>query len=78
MKKSQLLLNSTVSLRISPDNPNKVEIVDNLIITSEMREAVLVPYIESLCKSLASRSKHPSHGVPRSVITEVIPIFIYF
>jgi len=71
MKKSQIAINPSVSLRISLDTPNNVEVVDNLFISPEVRETVLNPYVDSLYESLILRTVKPANGVPRYAMNEV-------
>ncbi len=76
MKKQKLTVDPSISLRISLDNPNRVEIVDNFVLTTEIVSTVLTPYITSLYESLALRAGgNLPDGVPKHIISEV---FLFF
>lgn len=71
MEKSLLTINSSVFLRLAADDPSKVELVDQLRITPEIKTKALTPYLESLFKSLSFRGDKLLTGVPRYALNEV-------
>lgn len=72
MDKNLLIVNSSVFLRVALDDPYKVELVDNLRITPEIKTKALTPYLESLFNSLSFRGDKLLTGVPRYALNEVI------
>lgn len=71
MEKGSLKINPSVFLRVAADNPSKVELVDYLCITPDIKAKALVPYLESLFKSLSFRGDKLLTGVPRYALNEV-------
>jgi hypothetical protein len=66
------IINTSLLLNVAIDDPYKVELVDNLIISSEIKSFVLTPYLNSLFTSLAlSESKK----IPRYIFNEVTQSF---
>ena len=71
MEKSQLVVNTSVLLKIPLNHPDKVELVDGLQATPLVKAKVLVPYLSNLYQSLTLRSEKTTLGVPRYALNEV-------
>ena len=71
MSKKQLVINPTVLLKVSVNDPYKVELVDNLIITASIKEIALIPFITSLLESLSKKKKTEDPMIPRYVLNKV-------
>jgi len=72
MEKNLLKINPSVILKVEANNPSKVELVDHLYITQEVKTKALTPYLESLFKSLSFRGDKLLTGIPHYALNEVI------
>jgi hypothetical protein len=64
-------LNADVNMKINLENPETIEIVDNLDITEKFKDQVLIPYLSSLWTSLTMKSSDQTKGVYRPHFIEV-------
>ncbi len=71
MKRKVSQISHLIYLKLTPSNPNKVELVDNLVLTAELRESRLVPFLSSMYDSLLLRAEKPHLGIPRYALNEV-------
>jgi len=72
MEVKQLVINPAVLLKVDINNPYKVELVDNLLMTPAIREETLLPFISSLLESLSDNKNCADPAVTRYVLNEVI------
>lgn len=64
-------LNPAVNLKISAEQTDKLELIDNLEISAVFKSQNLIPYLTSLWESLSARSLNPQEGLPKFAFTEV-------
>lgn len=72
MKEVPTGLNHSVNLKISPEQSDRLEMIDNLEISAAFKSSHLIPYLSSLWESLVVRSKNSQEGLPKFVFTDVI------
>ncbi len=70
-----MVINASVLLKVVLNDPYRVELVDNLVMTPAIKTKVLVPYLASLYDSLVLRGEKPHLGVPRYALNEVSLLF---
>jgi hypothetical protein len=64
-------INPSVFLKVELKEPDKIQFVDNLVITPMITEKLLNPYINKLFETLSLRSETPHLGIPRYALNEV-------
>lgn len=72
MERSSVTINSSILLKVGVKDPYKVELVDNLSITPELKEKALVPYLNRLFGDLSFQEEGKTPKVPRHSLNEVI------
>ena len=65
MENHQVIINPAVLLKVAVDDPYTVELVDNLVLSSVIREKALMPFLGLLGKSLSRRTDTPESLVPQ-------------
>ena len=76
MENQQVIINPAVLLKVSVDDPYKVELVDNLVMSSVIREKALMPFLGFLGKSLSRGTDTPELLVPQYALNEVNKMLI--
>lgn len=66
-----LNINPAVNLQLVPGSTDQIKLIDGLEVSSHVRAKVLMPYLESLWKSLCFQSDARIIGVRRSAFNEV-------
>lgn len=64
-------LNPSVNLKMSADQSDKLELIDNLEINSIFKKQYLIPYLNSLWESLSARALKSQGGLPQFAFLEV-------
>lgn len=75
MEKDNAIINSSVLLRVVLKDPYKVELVDGLSITTDIKIKAVNPYLDYLFDSLVHHEESCSPRISRYAFNEVI-IFI--
>lgn len=71
MEKNSITINSSILLKVGVKDPYKVELVDNLSITPELKEKALLPYLSQLFDDLSFQEEGKTARVPRHSLNEV-------
>ena len=71
MEAEHLGLNASVNLKISAEQSDKLELIDNLEINPAFKKQYLIPYLNSLWESLSARSIKSIEGLPQFAFIEV-------
>lgn len=77
MEKNSITINSSILLKVGVKDPYKVELVDNLSITPELKEKALLPYLKQLFDDLSFQEEGKTAKVPRHALNEVSCIIIF-
>jgi hypothetical protein len=64
-------LPSGLHIRISVDNEDTIEFIDNIDLPEEYKKETLYPYLKHLYQDLAQRGSDPSKGIEKAVLVEV-------
>jgi len=71
MKKNAITINTSILLKLEANDPYKVELVDNLSITPEIKERILLPYLTRLFDDISFQEERKSPKVARYSLNEV-------
>ncbi len=63
-----------LNIRLSLENDDTIELIDNTELTDAFKRDVLSPYLRHLYDDLASRSLHPASGIPKNTFLEVLSL----
>ena len=76
MDNNRVTINSSVLLKVVLNDPYKVELVDNLIISPELKAKALIPYLNTLFNDLSHKEETKEPKVPRYELSQVIEIIL--
>ena len=68
---------SGLNIRISLENDDTIEFIDNIDLPEEYKKETLYPYLKDIYRDLSQRGENPNQGIEKAILVEVSMISHY-